>query len=604
MPVKSKTDYIFDELTVDVTSASALSAEQKKRLMTLLAEKLKIKTARLNIKIDPHVLGGFYLQIGSSLIDVSVRRKLALLQKALQDVSLANLSKEAFEDLLKQLLKQEGMQPRVEQIGRVVSVKDGIARVSGMRATRAGELIDFPNDTQGIVFNLNPEFSDIVVLGDDARLEEGDLAVQTGKVVTVPVGRALVGRVVDALGRPIDGEGDIHTDLYQPLEAPSPGIVDRQSVNKPFQTGIKVVDALVPIGLGQRELIVGDRQTGKTSLIVDSILAQKAHNDKATKPEDKLYCVYVAIGQKLSTVAEVVRTLQNFGAMDYTTIVLASASDSASLQYLAPFTGCTIGEYFRDNGMNAIVFYDDLSKHANAYRQISLLLRRPPGREAYPGDIFYLHSRLLERAAMMNEAKGGGSLTAIPVVETQEGDVSAYIPTNVISITDGQIFLESGLFHEGVRPAVNVGLSVSRVGSKAQRPLLAKIASSLKLDLAQYREMLSFAQIASDLDSSSQNMLKKGVRITQMMKQKLHHPLSFEQEFISIYAAVKGYLSLLDAADILTFEEELLEHIQLEEPDLLAAIGQADELTAKLEQRIGLVLKEFVQTFIEKKSQK
>ncbi len=604
MPVKKKTDFVFEELTVDVTAAYPLSEEQKKRLIRLIGEKLKIKTVHLNIKIDTHLLSGFQLQIGSSLIDVSVKRKLSLLQKALQDVSLANLSKEAFEDLLKRLLQDEKMQPRVEQVGRVVSVKDGIARVAGMRATRAGELIDFPEGLQGIVFNLNPEFSDIVVLGDDSRLEEGDLAVQTGNVVTVPVGKALVGRVVDALGHPIDGEGDLNTELFMPLETPSPGIVDRQSVQKPFQTGIKVVDALVPIGLGQRELIVGDRQTGKTSLIIDSIIAQKERNALASKPEEKLYCIYVAIGQKLSTVADVVRTLQNFGAMDYTTVVSASASDSASLQYLAPFTGCTIGEYFRDHKMNAVVFYDDLSKHANAYRQISLLLRRPPGREAYPGDIFYLHSRLLERAAMMSDDKGGGSLTAIPVVETQEGDVSAYIPTNVISITDGQIFLESSLFHEGVRPAVNVGLSVSRVGSKAQRPLLAKIASSLKLDLAQYREMLSFAQIASDLDVSSQNMLKKGVRITEMMKQKLHHPLSFEQEFISIYAAVKGYLELLAPTDILKFEEELLEHLQLDEPDLINEIGKATALDERLEKRLDSVLKEFVQTFVEKKNQK
>lgn len=604
MPVKKKTDFVFEELTVDVTAAYPLSEEQKKRLIRLIGEKLKIKTVHLNIKIDTHLLSGFQLQIGSSLIDVSVKRKLSLLQKALQDVSLANLSKEAFEALLKRLLQEEKMQPRVEQVGRVVSVKDGIARVAGMRATRAGELIDFPGELQGIVFNLNPEFSDIVMLGDDSRLEEGDLAVQTGNVVTVPVGKALIGRVVDALGHPIDGEGDLNTDLSMPLEVPSPGIVDRQSVKKPFQTGIKVVDALVPIGLGQRELIVGDRQTGKTSLIIDSIIAQKERNALASKPEEKLYCIYVAIGQKLSTVADVVRTLQNFGAMDYTTVVSASASDSASLQYLAPFTGCTIGEYFRDHKMNAVVFYDDLSKHANAYRQISLLLRRPPGREAYPGDIFYLHSRLLERAAMMSDDKGGGSLTAIPVVETQEGDVSAYIPTNVISITDGQIFLENSLFHEGVRPAVNVGLSVSRVGSKAQRPLLAKIASSLKLDLAQYREMLSFAQIASDLDVSSQNMLKKGVRITEMMKQKLHHPLSFEQEFVSIYAAVKGFLALLEPADILKFEEELLEHLQLEEPDLINEIGKATALDGRLEKRLGSVIKEFVQTFIEKKNQK
>ena len=602
MPTKKKIEYKFEELTVDVITASSLSKEQRKQLSDLLCQKLGIKTLHLNIKIDPSLLSGFQLQIGSSLIDTSVKQKLRVLQKALQDISLVHLSDDEFRQLLQKLMAEGRIKPRVEQVGRVISVKDGIARVSGMKSTKAGELIDFPDNLQGIVFNLNSEFSDVVTLGNDNSLDEGDIAIQTGDVIKVPVGETLLGRVVDALGHPIDGKGDISAYSYLPIERPSPGIIDRQTVKKPFQTGIKVIDALVPIGLGQRELIVGDRQTGKTSLIVDSIIAQKKRNDAALRKEEKLFCIYVAIGQKLSTVAEVVRTLENYGAMEYTIVVSASASDSASLQYIAPFTGCTIGEYFRDHHMNAVIFYDDLSKHANAYRQISLLLRRPPGREAYPGDIFYLHSRLLERAAMLNDEKGGGSLTAIPVVETQEGDVSAYIPTNVISITDGQIFLESSLFHEGIRPAVNVGLSVSRVGSKAQRPLLAKISSSLKLDLAQYREMLSFAQIASDLDVSSQNMLKKGVRITEMMKQKVHHPLSFEEEFISIYAAVRGYLELLEPKDILRFEEGLLEHIQLEDPELLQKIGHADNLDNKLEEELGRVLKGFVQIFIEKKS--
>ncbi len=599
MPVEEK----LETLNVNVITAYPLTEEQKQRLKKLISEKLKIKKISLNIKEDKHLLSGFQLQIGSSLIDVSVKRKLKLLQKVLQDISLAKLSQNEFEELIKRLMKEDKMQAHVEKIGKVISVKDGIARVCGMRATKAGELIDFPEDLQGIVFNLNTEFADVVLLGNGDHLREGDIVVQTGRVVKVPVGEALVGRVVNALGHPIDGEGDIKTDIFMPVECAAPGIIDRQSVKKPFQTGIKVVDALVPIGLGQRELIVGDRQTGKTTLIIDSIIAQKERNSLARKPEEKLFCIYVAIGQKLSTVADVVRTLQSYGAMSYTMVVSASASDSASLQYLAPFTGCTIGEYFRDNKMNAVIFYDDLSKHANAYRQISLLLRRPPGREAYPGDIFYLHSRLLERAAMMSDEKGGGSLTAIPVVETQEGDVSAYIPTNVISITDGQIFLENGLFHEGIRPAVNVGLSVSRVGSKAQRPLLAQIASSLKLNLAQYRELLSFSQIASDLDLTSQNMLKKGVRITQIMKQKLHHPLSFEQEFISIYAATKGYLELLEVSDILNFEEQLLEYIRLEETDLMEQIGKAIKLDDNLEQKLESVLKKFVQTFIEKKSQ-
>ena len=599
-----KEKFFYEELYVDVITSNALNKKQQTQISELISRSLNVKKVLLNIKIDATLLGGFQLQIGSSLIDASVKAKLYQLQEVLGKVSLADLSVEAFGELLQRLSKEESVHPRVKQVGRVISVKDGIARVSGMKRTRAGELIDFPHGIKGIVFNLNPEYSDIVLLSNGSRLEEGDLAVQTGDVPKVSVGKELIGRIVNALGEPIDGAGELKVKNKMPLEASVPGIVDRQPVKTPFQTGIKVIDALVPIGLGQRELIVGDRQTGKTSLIIDSILNQKRVNEQAKSEKEKVYCIYVAIGQKQSTVAEVLRILQNEGAMAYTTIVLASASDMASLQYLAPFAGATIGEYFRDNGMNAVVFFDDLSKHANAYRQISLLLRRPPGREAYPGDIFYLHSRLLERAAMMSENKGGGSLTAIPVVETQEGDVSAYIPTNVISITDGQIFLESGLFHQGVRPAVNVGLSVSRVGSKAQRPLLAKISGSMKLDLSQYREMLSFAQIASDLEETTQELLRKGVRMTEVLKQKLHQPLSFEEEFISLYAVVKGYLSSMEPSDIPDFETKMLEQIRLNQPYLLEEINKASKLSTSLEKELDETLKELVSDYMDKKVKK
>ncbi len=599
-----KETFLCEELYVDIITSHALNKRQQLQISELVSQSLHVKKALLNIKIDPSLLGGFQLQIGSSLIDASVKEKLYQLQEVLGKVSLTELSSGAFDHLLKRLAEEKSVHPKVKQIGRVVSIKDGIVRVSGMKRTRAGELIDFSNKIKGIVFNLNPEYSDVVLLSNSSKLEEGDLAVQTGDVPKVFVGKELIGRVVNALGEPIDDAGELKATTKMPLEASVPGIIERQPVKIPFQTGIKVIDALVPIGLGQRELIVGDRQTGKTSLIIDSILNQKRVNEQAKSEKEKVYCIYVAIGQKQSTVAEVQRILQNEGAMAYTTIVLASASDMASLQYLAPFTGMTIGEYFRDQGMNAIVFLDDLSKHANAYRQISLLLRRPPGREAYPGDIFYLHSRLLERAAMMSDKKGGGSLTAIPVVETQEGDVSAYIPTNVISITDGQIFLESGLFHQGVRPAVNVGLSVSRVGSKAQRPLLAKISGSMKLDLSQYREMLSFAQIASDLEETTQELLRKGVRMTEVLKQKLHQPLSFEEEFISLYAVVKGYLSSMEPSDIPDFETKMLEQIRLNQPYLLEEINKASKLSTSLEKELDETLKELVSDYMDKKVKK
>ena len=605
MVKKDQNKFDFEQLIVDVTTALPLDKEQSDKIIELISSALNVKNVLLNVKIDKQILGGFQLQIGSSFMDFSVKKKLSQVQKTLDEIGLKKMTPERFETLLQDWDKQKKLSSTVQKVGRVISVKDGIVRVKGMKDVKSSELIEFENGIEGIVFTLNTEYADVVLLSSCQNLKEGNLAFQTGRVVQVPVGKQMIGRVVNALGLPIDGAGEIKTQQFMPLEAPVPGIIDRQPVFKPFQTGLKVIDALVPIGLGQRELIVGDRQTGKTSVIIDAILNQKHLNDSAKTEKEKIYCVYVCIGQKQSTVASVVRVLQDMGAMDYTCVVCANASDSASQQYLAPFTGTTIAEYFRNNGMNAVVFYDDLSKHANAYRQISLLLRRPPGREAYPGDIFYLHSRLLERSAMMSEEKGGGSLTAIPVVETQEGDLSAYIPTNVISITDGQIFLENSLFHQGVRPAVNVGLSVSRVGSKAQRPLLAKLSGSMKLELAQYREMLSFAQIASDLDTSTQALLQKGQRMTESLKQRVYKPLSFVDEYIALYAVIKGFYTSLPATDILGFEKYLLKNVHLNHIDLVEKIESAEkELSSQTLKHLDEVIKETMITFMQDKGEK
>lgn len=593
---------LIDILNVDVVSAIELTKAQENKIKKIILKSINAKEVILNKSINPNLLGGFQIFINSTLIDVSVKTKLDKLKSELEKSNLSHVSERDFSAILDKVLKSKEMAPHLCQIGRVISVKDGIARVSGMRKTKAGELITFADGLCGIVFNLNLNFADVVLLGDAGRLSEGDIAFQTGSVVKVPVGMNLLGRTLDALGNPIDGEGDLKFDNLMPLENAVPGIIDRQSVHIPFKTGIKVIDAFIPIGRGQRELILGDRQTGKTSLIIDAILNQKATNDKAKSDKDKVFCIYVAVGQKQSTVANVVQTLKKYGAMDYTIVVNASASDMASLQYIAPFTGTTIGEYFRDNGMHAVIFYDDLTKQAAAYREISLLLRRPPAREAYPGDIFYLHSRLLERAAMLSEEKGGGSLTAIPVVETQEGDVSSYIPTNVISITDGQIFLENNLFLQGVRPAVNIGLSVSRVGSKAQPKLISSIAGSMKLQLAQYREMLSFAQIASDLDSSTQQLLQRGVRMTQMLKQPLHQPLKTIDEFLSLYVVIKGFLSEIKPDDIPEFEKQMFEGMHLDYSDLLERIEQSQNLTQPLAQELDEALKEQVVIFMKKKN--
>ena len=440
--------------------------------------------------------------------------------------------------IIKDKIAEADVNLDVSEVGKVLSVGDGIARVYGLDKVQYNEMVEFESGVKGMALNLEEDNVGVVIFGSDESIKEGDTVRRTDKIVSVPVGKGLLGRVVDALGNPIDGKGAIKATEFSNSEVKAPGIMPRKSVHEPVQTGLKVIDALIPIGRGQRELIIGDRQTGKTAIILDTIINQKKVNDAAKSDKEKLFCIYVAVGQKRSTVAQVVQTLKDYGAMEYTTVVAATASDSAPLQFLAPYSGCAMGEYFRDNGMHAVIFYDDLSKQATAYRQMSLLLRRPPGREAYPGDVFYLHSRLLERAAKMNDKEGAGSLTAMPVIETQAGDVSAYIPTNVISITDGQIFLETSLFYQGVRPAVNVGISVSRVGSAAQIKAMKQVAGTIKLELAQYREMAAFSQFASDLDASTKKLLARGERLTELLKQPVYHPMPVAEEVVAIFAGV------------------------------------------------------------------
>jgi F-type H+-transporting ATPase subunit alpha len=484
----------------------------------------------------------------------------------------------------------------VSEVGTVLSVGDGIARIYGLDNVQAGEMVEFANGTKGMALNLEADNVGVVIFGSDAEISEGSTVKRTGTIVDVPVGKALLGRVVDALGNPIDGKGPIETTQRSRVEVKAPGIIPRQSVNEPVQTGLKALDALVPIGRGQRELIIGDRQTGKTAVALDTFINQKAINASG-KESEKLYCIYVAIGQKRSTVAQIVRALEENGAMDYTIVVAATASEPAPLQFLAPYTGCAMGEYFRDNGMHAVIVYDDLSKQAVAYRQMSLLLRRPPGREAYPGDVFYLHSRLLERAAKMNEDNGGGSLTALPVIETQAGDVSAYIPTNVISITDGQIFLETDLFYQGVRPAINVGLSVSRVGSAAQTKAMKKVAGSIKLELAQYREMAAFAQFGSDLDAATQRLLARGARLTELLKQPQYAPMPVEEQVASIFAGTQGFLDNVDVKDVVRYEAAMLSFLRSDKPKILAAIRDTKALDDKTSAALKDALTAFGKTF-------
>ncbi|MDR4306243.1 F0F1 ATP synthase subunit alpha [Chelatococcus sambhunathii] len=498
--------------------------------------------------------------------------------------------------ILKDQIKNFGQEAEVSEVGQVLSIGDGIARVYGLDNVQYGEMVEFKDGVRGMALNLETDNVGVVVFGSDRGVAEGDTVKRTGAIVDVPVGKGLLGRVVDALGNPIDGKGSIESAERRRVDVKAPGIIPRKSVHEPMQTGIKSIDALIPIGRGQRELIIGDRQTGKTTIALDTILNQKSINVSGDE-KAKLYCVYVAIGQKRSTVAQFVKVLEENGALEYSIIIAATASDPAPMQFLAPFAGCAMGEYFRDNGMHALIVYDDLSKQAVAYRQMSLLLRRPPGREAYPGDVFYLHSRLLERAAKMNDNMGAGSLTALPVIETQANDVSAYIPTNVISITDGQIFLESDLFYQGVRPAVNVGLSVSRVGSSAQIKAMKQVAGKIKGELAQYREMAAFAQFGSDLDASTQRLLNRGARLTELLKQPAFSPLRVEEQVVVIYAGTNGYLDKLPVGAVRKYEAELLEHLNSSEKGLLETIRTDKQLKDETIAKIKSVLDSFSKSF-------
>ena len=507
------------------------------------------------------------------------------------DIRVAEIS-----EILKQQIEDFGTEAEVAEVGQVLAVGDGIARVYGLDKVQAGEMVEFPGGIRGMALNLETDNVGVVIFGDDRTIREGDTVKRTGAIVDVPVGKGLLGRVVDGLGNPIDGKGPIEGAERSRVEVKAPGIIPRQSVHEPMQSGLKAIDSLVPIGRGQRELIIGDRQTGKTAVAIDTIINQKSIN-AGDDESAKLYCIYVAVGQKRSTVAQIVKTLEDNGAMPYSIVVAATASDPAPLQFLAPYTGCTMGEYFRDNGMHSLIIYDDLSKQAVAYRQMSLLLRRPPGREAYPGDVFYLHSRLLERAAKMNKDEGAGSLTALPVIETQAGDVSAYIPTNVISITDGQIFLESELFYQGIRPAINVGISVSRVGSAAQVKAMKQVAGRIKLELAQYREMAAFAQFGSDLDAATQRLLNRGARLTELLKQSQYSPLPVEDQVVSIFAGVRGYLDNIEVSDVTHFAETLLARVRAEHGELLATIRDEGELSDDSDAKLTSIMDDFAKAF-------
>ncbi len=492
--------------------------------------------------------------------------------------------------IIEQQIRDFGGQVDVRETGMVISVGDGIARVYGLENVMYNELLVFPRDIYGVALNLEEDSVGVMLLGETDRVKEGDTVKRTREILRVPAGRALVGRVVDPLGHPLDDKGPVKTDQYMFVERLAPGVVDRLPVREPLQTGIKAIDAMIPIGRGQRELIIGDRQTGKTTIVIDTILNQK---------DTGVVCVYVAIGQKKSTIAQIIKTLEDYGAMEYSIVVVASASDPSALQYLAPYSGCAMGEYFRDNGQHALVIYDDLSKHAAAYREISLLLRRPPGREAYPGDVFYLHSRLLERAAKLNDELGGGSLTALPIIETQAGDVSGYIPTNVISITDGQIYLEPSLFNAGIRPAINVGISVSRVGGSAQIKAMKQVAGKLRLDLAQYRELLTFAQFGTELDKASQAQLERGLRLTEVLKQEPYHPLPVEKQILIIYAGNRGFLDEFPVEVIKRYEKELYKFFESKYPSLLQAIASRKQIDLELDGSISQAIKEFNQVFKE-----
>ena len=503
------------------------------------------------------------------------------------DIQPSEISK-----ILKEEIKNFGSDSEISEVGQVLSIGDGIARIYGLDNVQAGEMVLFDDGTKGMALNLEDDNVGVVLFGSDANIKEGDTVKRTNAIVDVPVGKELLGRVVDALGNPIDGKGNIDSENRSRIEVKAPGIIPRKSVSEPMQTGLKAIDSLIPVGRGQRELIIGDRQTGKTAIAIDTIINQKTINESDDESK-KLYCIYVGIGQKRSSIAQTVKTLEDEGAMEYTTVVAATASDAAPLQFLAPYTGCSMGEYFRDNGMHALIIYDDLSKQAVAYRQMSLLLRRPPGREAFPGDVFYLHSRLLERAAKLNDESGGGSLTALPVIETQANDVSAFIPTNVISITDGQIFLETELFNQGIRPAVNVGLSVSRVGSAAQTKAMKKVAGSIKLELAQYREMAAFAQFGSDLDASTQKLLNRGSKLTELLKQNQYSPMTIAEQVVSIFTGVNGYLDDLELNLIKDFEKDLFELIKSSHGDIIEAINSSGNLEDDIASKLSTIIEEF-----------
>jgi F-type H+-transporting ATPase subunit alpha len=505
---------------------------------------------------------------------------------------------EEITNILTEELAKFETKPTTEHVGTVLQVGDGIARIYGLPDCQMGELLEFPHGVYGLALNLEENTIGAIIIGSDEEIKEGDPVRETGRIIQVPVGEALLGRVVNALGQPIDDKGAIPAKEFRRVEVKAPGVVWRQPVKEPVQTGIKAIDAMIPIGRGQRELIIGDRQTGKTAICIDTIINQRSTHEPGGSP---LYCIYVAIGQRMSSVRRVVETLESFGAMKYTTVVVASATDSPAEQYLAPFAGCAMGEYFRDNGMHALVIYDDLSKHAQAYRTLSLLLRRPPGREAYPGDIFYLHSRLLERAAKMSDEKGGGSLTALPIIETQAGDVSAYIPTNVISITDGQIYLEPDLFFAGIRPAINVGISVSRVGGAAQIKAMKSVAGRLKLEMAQYREVAAFAQFASDLDKATQRQLARGQRLTELLKQDIYQPYDVVDQILSIFSGTAGFLDPLEVSDVRKFEKEMLAYVHEHYPDLIEKIRQTKEWTPDVEETARKALSEFQRLFLQKK---
>jgi len=582
---------IKELLDVNVTTAKKLSVEEYQSISAILTEKLG-REIFMNKKVDPALLGGIVIQIGDKVFDASAARKLKKMEVALNGIDIHEYEKpEAMGNALSQKLENYNVdETDLEEVGVVEKIGDGIATVIGMKHAMAGELVELPHNVSGMVLNLNPDSVGIVLMGGETKIKEGDLVRRTGRIMEVPVGENLLGRVVSAIGNPIDGKGEIAAAEYRPVESPAHGIADRKSVDTPLQTGIKCIDALVPIGRGQRELIIGDRGTGKTAVAIDTIINQKGLG---------VICIYVAIGQKASNIARIVRTLEQHGALEYTIIVAATAADSAPLQYLAPYSGVTMAEYFMDQGKDVLCVYDDLSKHAVAYRAMSLLLRRPPGREAYPGDVFYLHSRLLERAAKLNDTElSGGSITALPIIETLAGDVGGFIPTNVISITDGQIFLESELFYSGIRPAINSGLSVSRVGGAAQIKAMKQVAGTLRLDLAQFRELAAFAQFASDLDKATKAQLDRGQRLTEILKQGQYSPLSVEKQVMAIYLGTKGYLDDVAVKDVTRCEREFLDFMEANHPEIGADILNTKKITDENEEALKKAIAEFKDTFV------